>query len=78
MPTKAATALLATPPLCPPAPDDTRDGAGIARGAVLRVHAGTLNERRKNKKMPREMEKTKKPLERSGKQEREAISEWEL
>ena len=29
------------PPLCPPAPADTRDGAGLARGAVLWVHTRT-------------------------------------
>ena len=51
------------PLLYPPAPADTRDGAGLARGTVLRVHARTRNERRekgkKILKVPREMEKTK-------------------
>ena len=40
------------PPLYPPAPADTRDGAGLARGAVLRVHARTPNERRKYRSPP--------------------------
>ena len=31
------------PPLYPPAPADTRDCAGLARGAVLWVHASTQN-----------------------------------
>ena len=44
--TKSATALLATP-LYPPAHAVTRDGAGLACGAVLGVHARTRNERRK-------------------------------
>ena len=37
--TKTVTALLATPSLYPSASADTRDGAGLARGAALRVHA---------------------------------------
>ena len=53
--TKAAIALLATPPL-PPALADTRDGAGLSRGAVLGVHARTRNERRKKEERT---EKTK-------------------
>ena len=39
-----------TPPLYPPAPAGTRDGAGLARGAMLWVHARTQDERRKKEK----------------------------
>ena len=42
---KTATALRPLP-AHPPASADTRDGAGLARGAALWVHARTQNERR--------------------------------
>ena len=50
------------PPLYPPAPADTRDDAGLARGAVLGVHARTRHERRKEEEKnesAKKMEKTK-------------------
>ena len=58
------------PPLYPPPPADTRDGAVLARGAVLGVHVRTPNERRKKEKRIENAQKNKEnkePLERSGK-----------
>ena len=52
------------PPLYPLAPTDTRDGAALARGAVLWVHARTRNK------------KTKKAI--AGKKYKEAVSKREL
>ena len=68
------------PPLYPPALADTRDGAGLARGAVLRVYAGTQNEIRKYENITESAKRkgeNKEPLERSGKLYKEAISKWE-
>ena len=60
--TKAANAPLATPLYLPP-PASTRDGAALARDAVLGVHApahATKEEKReKGPRVPGEMEKTK-------------------
>ena len=62
--TKTATALLVTPPL------PARDGAVLARGAVLGVYARTRNERRKKGKRIESAKRNgenKEPLERSAK-----------
>ena len=59
---QTAIKLHAKPPLDPPPPADTRDGAALARCVVFGVHARTRNERRKKGnclKVPRETEKTK-------------------
>ena len=47
--TKTATELR-PPPLYPPAPAETRDGAGFARGAVHCVHARTGTKKKKEKR----------------------------
>ena len=52
-----ATVRIATLPL----PADTRDGAGLARGAVLGVHARTRNReviKRNGPKIPTEIKET--------------------
>ena len=58
------------PPCYPPTPADTRDGADLARGAVLRLHASARSERKKLKE-PKGPSKrnggNKDPQERSGK-----------
>ena len=67
--TKAATRSLQHP-LYPPAPADTRDGAGLTRDAVLGVHTRTRNERRKKEESTESAKRkgeNKDPQERSGK-----------